>query len=89
MRNILFVGLACAALAGQVAAAEKVVLEADDDYAPYSYVEKGQHKGIYVDFLKKVAEKPLLFVFIGGGQGQWSAVFRDLQDTAARRRMQA
>lgn len=57
MRNILFVGLACAVLAGQGAAAEKVVLEADDDYAPYSYVEKGQHKGIYVDFLKKVAEK--------------------------------
>ena len=57
MRNILFVGFACAMLAGQATAAEKVVLEADDDYAPYSYVEKGQHKGIYVDFLKKVAEK--------------------------------
>ncbi len=52
----MLLGIACLALLGQVAAAEKVVIEADDDYAPYSYVEKGQHKGIYVDFIKKAAE---------------------------------
>lgn len=37
--------------------AEKVVLYGDNDYAPYSYVENGQFKGIYVDILKKAAEK--------------------------------
>jgi hypothetical protein len=49
--------LVCALVAGPVAAGEKVALEADDDYAPYTYVEKGQPKGICVEFLKKVAEK--------------------------------
>ena len=57
MKNVLLIVFSTLALVGQVVAAEKVTLEADDDYAPYSYVEKGQHKGIYVDFLKKVAEK--------------------------------
>lgn len=57
MRNIWLAGLACACLAGSVAATETVVIEADDDYAPYSYVEHGQHKGIYVDFLKKIAQR--------------------------------
>lgn len=57
MKNILLAGLAWAALAGPVAAGEKVIIEADDDYAPYSYVDKGLHKGIYVDFIKKAAEK--------------------------------
>lgn len=37
--------------------AEKVVLYGDDDYPPYSYVENGQFKGIYVDLLKKATSK--------------------------------
>lgn len=40
-------------------AVEKITLYGDDDYAPYSYVEKGQFKGIYVEFLQRVAEKML------------------------------
>lgn len=51
---MIFVG---AHLMGGAFAAEKVVIEGDDDYAPYSYVENGQFKGIYVDFLKVVARK--------------------------------
>jgi polar amino acid transport system substrate-binding protein len=38
-------------------AGEKVVLYGDENYAPYSYVEKGQFKGMYVDILEKAAEK--------------------------------
>jgi polar amino acid transport system substrate-binding protein len=43
--------------AAEVFAVEKIIIEGDDDYAPYSYVENGRYKGIYVDFLKLVAEK--------------------------------
>lgn len=57
MKYISFVGMAWAALVGPVAASEKVIINADDDYAPYSYVDKGLHKGIYIDFIKKAAEK--------------------------------
>lgn len=57
MRKICLVVLACACLTGPVAASETVVIEADDDYAPYSYIEQGQLKGIYVDFLKKIAPR--------------------------------
>jgi len=38
-------------------ATEKITLYGDDDYAPYSYVENGQFKGIYVDFIKQAATK--------------------------------
>ena len=34
---------------GHATATQKVVIEADNDYAPYSYVEDGELKGIYVD----------------------------------------
>ncbi|WP_158597992.1 substrate-binding periplasmic protein [Noviherbaspirillum saxi] len=37
--------------------AEKVIIYGDDDYAPYSYVENGQFKGIYVDVLKNAIQK--------------------------------
>lgn len=37
-------------------AGEKVVLLGDDDYAPYSYVENGQFKGMYVELLNKASE---------------------------------
>ncbi|MDC8784502.1 substrate-binding periplasmic protein [Roseateles koreensis] len=38
-------------------AAEKVVIYGDEDYAPYSYLEAGHFKGIYVDALRVVAER--------------------------------
>lgn len=52
--------IVCCAVAGAFTStaygAEKVVLYGDDDYAPYSYVENGQLKGVYVDILKKAIE---------------------------------
>jgi polar amino acid transport system substrate-binding protein len=48
-------------LAGCVAAtaqaAEHVVLYGDENYRPYSFVENGVFKGIYVDILSKAAER--------------------------------
>ena len=38
-------------------AGEKVTLYGDENYAPYSYVENGQLKGMYVDILELEAEK--------------------------------
>ncbi|NRR31234.1 transporter substrate-binding domain-containing protein [Oxalobacteraceae bacterium] len=38
-------------------AAERVILYGDDDYAPYSFVEGGKFKGIYVDMLKLAAKR--------------------------------
>ncbi|MET3121995.1 polar amino acid transport system substrate-binding protein [Oxalobacteraceae bacterium GrIS 2.11] len=38
-------------------AAEKIVIYGDDDYAPYSYVEDGQFKGIYVNILQEAARQ--------------------------------
>jgi polar amino acid transport system substrate-binding protein len=38
-------------------AVEKVVLYGDEDYAPYSFVENGEFKGMYVDMLKKAAQR--------------------------------
>jgi polar amino acid transport system substrate-binding protein len=43
--------------ASVASAGEKVVLYGDENYAPYSYVENGQLKGMYVDILEKAAEK--------------------------------
>jgi ABC-type amino acid transport substrate-binding protein len=57
VRTIFLASLACGMLLAHGVAAETVVIEADSDYAPYSYVEKGQLKGIYVDFLKVVAQR--------------------------------
>ena len=42
---------------GSALAAEKVVLEMDNDYAPYSFVENGELKGLYVDLLKNIAAR--------------------------------
>jgi polar amino acid transport system substrate-binding protein len=44
-------------LFGCVNAAEKIILFGDDDYAPYSYVEDGQFKGIYVNILHEAARR--------------------------------
>ena len=38
-------------------AGEKITLYGDENYAPYSYVENGQFKGMYVDILELAAEK--------------------------------
>lgn len=38
-------------------AGQKVILYGDDNYAPYSYMEDGQFKGMYVDILTKAAQK--------------------------------
>ncbi|MED5614211.1 substrate-binding periplasmic protein [Janthinobacterium sp. P210005] len=37
------------------AAPQTVILYGDDDYAPYSYVENGVFKGMYVDILRQAA----------------------------------
>lgn len=42
---------------GVAMATQKIVIEADDDYAPYSYVEDGELKGIYVDLLRIAGKK--------------------------------
>lgn len=39
-----------------VHAQQLVVMYGDEAYPPYSYVENGQFKGIYVDFLRHVSE---------------------------------
>ncbi|MBV8657795.1 MAG: transporter substrate-binding domain-containing protein [Burkholderiales bacterium] len=57
MSTRLFLATALAVLHSTSLAAEKVTLYGDDDYPPYSYVENGQFKGIYVDFLKRVATR--------------------------------
>ncbi len=38
-------------------AAEPVVIIGDDDYAPYSYVEAGHFKGMYVDILTEAGRR--------------------------------
>lgn len=48
---LLLCGLATLAKAG-----ETIVLEADDEYPPYSYMENGQFKGIYVELIKHTAK---------------------------------
>ena len=56
MKPVLLALLLTSAVSSS-AFAEKVVLIGDDDYAPYSYIEGGQFKGIYVDLLKQAAAK--------------------------------
>lgn len=38
-------------------ASEEVILYGDDDYPPYSYVENGVFKGVYVEFLQQAVAK--------------------------------
>lgn len=51
---VILLGLCPAVMAHAV---EKVILYGDEDYAPYSYVENGEFKGMYVDLLKKAAQR--------------------------------
>jgi polar amino acid transport system substrate-binding protein len=54
-RHTVCVCIAAAGLASTVFAGEKVILYGDENYAPYSYVENGHFKGMYVDILEKAA----------------------------------
>jgi polar amino acid transport system substrate-binding protein len=49
--------LALALWSAAAGATEKVTLYGDDDYAPYSYVEDGRFKGMYVDILQRAAQR--------------------------------
>ena len=49
---LFFFFLSCISLS-----AREVVLVGDEAYPPYSYVENGKPKGIYVDIVKKIFEK--------------------------------
>ena len=40
-----------------LAAPQTVILYGDDDYAPYSYVENGAFKGMYIDILRQAASR--------------------------------
>jgi polar amino acid transport system substrate-binding protein len=51
---LLIASLCCL---GQAYASQKVVLEIDDDYAPYSYLEGTQLKGLYVDYLRWIGSR--------------------------------
>ncbi|WP_243546916.1 substrate-binding periplasmic protein [Pseudodesulfovibrio tunisiensis] len=52
----LLVLLSCSgAMAGSKA--KKVLIVGDDAYPPYSYVEHGEPKGIYVDILRRIFER--------------------------------
>ncbi len=48
---LLLCSLATLAKAGEI-----IVLEADDEYPPYSYMHNGQFKGIYVELIKQAAK---------------------------------
>jgi polar amino acid transport system substrate-binding protein len=52
-----FAALCACLIAYSANAQQRVVLYGDDDYAPYSFVEGGHFKGIYVDLLRQAARK--------------------------------
>lgn len=52
----LGLGFGLGSWAAGARAAQDVVLYGDDDYPPYSYVEQGQFKGLYVDLLRLAAK---------------------------------
>jgi polar amino acid transport system substrate-binding protein len=54
MRAWYLLLLACT-FAIQASAGESIVLEADDAYPPYAYMDNGQFKGIYVELIKRAA----------------------------------
>jgi polar amino acid transport system substrate-binding protein len=55
-RRLLIIWALClTALAAH--AVETVVLYGDDDYPPYSYVDQGQFKGVYVDLLRAAVQR--------------------------------
>jgi len=56
-RHTVCVCLAAAGFASTVIAGEKITLYGDENYAPYSYVEGGRFKGMYVDILNAAAQR--------------------------------
>lgn len=56
-RHTVCVCVVAAGFASTVFAGEKVILYGDENYAPYSYVEDGRFKGMYVDILEKAAQR--------------------------------
>jgi polar amino acid transport system substrate-binding protein len=57
LRALLCCLLGFAGGAVQAGEPEKVIINADDDYPPYSYVENGDLKGIYVELLRVAAKR--------------------------------
>lgn len=55
MRLYLF--LASMLIVSSTFAKTEVIIESDDDYFPYSYVENGSPKGLYVDLINAIAER--------------------------------
>ncbi len=49
--------IATISLATAASASETVIIQGDDAYPPYAYVENGQYKGIYVDLLNSAAKQ--------------------------------
>lgn len=49
--------IATISLATAASASETVIIQGDDAYPPYSYVENGQYKGIYVDLINLAAKQ--------------------------------
>lgn len=49
--------LATASLATAASAGETVIIEGDDAFPPYAYVENGQYKGIYVELITLAAKQ--------------------------------
>ena len=56
-RHTACVCIAAAGFASTLFAGEKVILYGDENYAPYSYVENGRFRGMYVDILEKAAQR--------------------------------
>ena len=54
--NLFGVLLATVSLATAASAGETVIIEGDDDFPPYAYVENGQFKGIYVELISLAAK---------------------------------
>lgn len=58
IRARLWLGLVLlGALPPASGAQQTVILYGDDDYAPYSYVENGVFKGMYIDILRQAANR--------------------------------
>jgi polar amino acid transport system substrate-binding protein len=57
LRQFICLNLFGIGLMSTANATESVILYGDDNYAPYSYVEDGHFKGMYIDILTAAAKK--------------------------------
>jgi len=55
--NVFGLLLATVGVATAASAGETVIIEGDDDFPPYAYVENGQFKGIYVELISLAAKQ--------------------------------